>query len=50
MMFTTISRVKDMNGIQFQTPFSYDRYVKMEKVAGVTARKVEEKRLRSVTL
>jgi ATP-dependent DNA helicase PIF1 len=39
MTFTAISRVKYLNGLRFQPPFSYDRYQKMEKLAGVTIRK-----------
>ena len=38
MMFNTIARVKYLNGLWFQLPFSYDRYEKMEKIIGVTIR------------
>jgi ATP-dependent exoDNAse (exonuclease V) alpha subunit len=39
MTFTAISRVKYLNGLRFQPPFSYDQYENMEKVAGMTIRK-----------
>ena len=32
MNFTTISSVKDLAHLQFQPPFSYDRYEKMSKL------------------
>lgn len=40
--FVVISRVKYLNGLKFQPPFSYHQYEKMEKVVGVTMRKAEE--------
>ena len=50
LTFTTISRVKSLNGLRIKPPFSYDRYEKMEKGAGVAFIKEEEDRLRSITL
>ena len=32
MNFTTISSIKDLGGLRFQPPFSYDRYEKMSKL------------------
>ena len=46
LTFTAISRVKSLDGLRFQPPFSYDRYEKMAKFAGVSKRKEEEVRLR----
>ena len=40
MMFTTIAWVKDLNGLRFQPPFSYDSYEKMAKLTGVTIRTI----------
>ena len=45
MTFTTISRVKDLAGLRFQPPFSYDQYEKMSKLLGVKIKKDEEDRL-----
>ena len=50
MTFTTISRVKDLAGLRFQPPFSYDRYEKMSKLPGVKIRKDEEDRLKLITM
>jgi len=50
LTFTAISRVKSLNGLRIKPPFSYDRYEKMAKGAGVASRKEEENRLRSITL
>ena len=41
-MLFTVDRVKYLNGLWFQLLFSYDRYEKMEKLIGVTIRRVEE--------
>ena len=50
MTFTAISRVKDLASLRFQPPFSYDRYEKMSKLPGVKIRKVEEDRLRMISM
>ena len=50
LTFTAISRVKSLDGLRFQPPFSYDRYEKMGKCAGVSKRKDEEERLKSLCL
>ena len=50
MPFTTISCFKDLAGLQFQPPFSYDRYEKMSKLPGVNIRKDEEDRLRMISV
>ena len=50
LTFTAISWVKSLDGLQFKPPFSYDRHDKMEKCAGVSNRKVEEDKLRSITM
>ena len=50
MAFTTISRVKDLAGLQSQPLFSYDRYEKMSKLSGVKVRKDEEDRLRMISV
>ena len=41
LTFTAISRVKSLDGLRFQPPFSYDRYEKMGKCAGVSKRRWE---------
>ena len=48
LTFTAISRVKALDGLRFQAPFSYNRYEKMRKCAGVSNRKAEEGRLTSL--
>ena len=50
MTFIAISRVKDLEGLGFQPPFSFDRYEKMSKLSGVKIRKDEEDRLRMITM
>ena len=50
MTFTTIYRVKELVGLRFQPPFSYDRYEKMSKLPGVKIRKDEEDRLKLITM
>ena len=50
MAFTTISRVKDLVGLRFQPPFSYDRYEKTSKLPGVKIRKDEKDRLRMIPM
>lgn len=50
MMFTTIAQVKYLNGLLFQSFFSYDQYEKMTKLTGVTLRIVEENILRFITM
>ena len=45
MMFTTIARLKYLNGLQFQPPFSYDRYEKMAKLISVAIKIVEGNKL-----
>jgi len=42
--------VKGLNGLQIQPPFTYERYEKMAKGAGVASRKTKEERLRTITL
>ena len=50
MLFTTISRAKDLNGLQFNLSFSYNRYEKTTKVTRVTIRIVEENSLRLIIM
>ena len=50
LTFTTISRVKGLDGLRIQPPFTYDRYEKMAKGAAVASRKKEEERLKLITL
>lgn len=50
MMFTTITRFEDLNGLQFQFPFSCNRYENMAKLIGLTIRIVEENSLRLITM
>ena len=50
MMFTAISWVKYLNGLQSQPPFSYEWYENMAKVVGMKIRKAEEEILRVITL
>ena len=42
IMFTIVARVKYLNGLWLQMPFSYDWYEKMAKLIGVTIRTLEE--------
>lgn len=50
MTSTTIFQVKDLYGLWFQQLFSYDQYGKMGKLASVDKRKVEEGKLRLITM
>ena len=50
MAFTTIYRVKDLEGLRFQPPFSYDQYENMSKLPRVKIRKDEEDGLRMITM
>ena len=50
MLFTTVARVKYLNGQWFQLLFSYDRYEKMEKLIGVTLGTVEENSFRLIAI
>ena len=50
MTFTSIYRVKYLEGLQFQPPLAYDRYEKMEKLPGVKIRKDEEDKLRVISM
>ena len=49
-MFTTTTRAKDLNGLQFQLYLSYNRYEKMTKLTNVTTRIVEENSFRLITM
>ncbi|XP_059078046.1 ATP-dependent DNA helicase PIF1-like [Cryptomeria japonica] len=45
LTFTTISRIKTIDGIRIHSPFSFERYAKMQKSVFPTIRKKEEARL-----
>lgn len=48
LTFTTISRMKSINGLRIASPFSFQCYAKMKDIAYVTIRKKEEERLKSI--
>ena len=48
--FTSISRVKSIDGLCISPPFSFECYVNMKKCAYVTIRKKEEERLKSISV
>jgi len=50
LTFTSISRVKSIDGLCISPPFSFERYAKMKNSAYVTIRKKEEQRLHSLSL
>jgi ATP-dependent DNA helicase PIF1 len=50
LTFTSISRVKSIDGLRISPPFSFQRYAKMKNSAYVTIRKKEEQRLHSLSL
>ena len=49
LTFTTISRVKYIDGLQIYLPFIYERYAKMAKSAYATIRNKQEQRLQSIS-
>ena len=49
LAFTTISRVKYINGLHISPPFTFERYAKMAKSAYATIRTKEEQRLQSIS-
>ncbi|XP_057857985.2 uncharacterized protein LOC131067076 [Cryptomeria japonica] len=49
LTFTTISRVKSIDGICIHPPFSFERYAKMQKSAFTTIRKKEKTRLQQLS-
>ena len=50
LTFTTISRVKSIDGLCIASPFSFLHYAKMKDSAYVTIRKKEKERLKSISL
>jgi ATP-dependent DNA helicase PIF1 len=48
--FTSISRVKSIDGLRISPPFSFERYAKMKNSTYVTIRKKEEERLKSISV
>ncbi|XP_057872225.2 uncharacterized protein LOC131078521 [Cryptomeria japonica] len=48
LMFVAISRMKSLQGLRIMSPFSYDRYEKLNKGKQVVGRKREEERLQSI--
>jgi hypothetical protein len=48
MTFTTISRVKGLNGLQNQLHFSYDQYENMGNLTSVGKKEAKEDRLRFI--
>ncbi|XP_057839898.2 uncharacterized protein LOC131049832 [Cryptomeria japonica] len=49
LTFTTISRVKSIDGIRIHPAFSFERYAKMQKSAFTIIRKKEETRLQQLS-
>ena len=49
LTFTTISRVKYIDGLHISSPFTFERYENISKSAYATIRKKEEERLESIS-
>ena len=50
LTFTTISRVKSLDGLCISPPFTFEHYAKMKNSAFVTLRKKKEEQLQSLSL
>eukprot|EP01018_Ginkgo_biloba_P038592 Gb_30228 [translate_table: standard] len=50
MVFTAISRVRDIKSLRISPPFTFERYARMSDSAYVTIRKKEEKRLQMLSI
>jgi ATP-dependent exoDNAse (exonuclease V) alpha subunit len=48
--FTSISRLKSIDGLCISPPFSFEHYAKMKNSTYVTIRKKEEERLKSISV